>query len=428
MSSSGAVEREVRARPERRAPIAAPPLAPGMVPELSLTAEWKVLADLDAADIEAWRGLVARALEPNVFLEPSFALAATKHLAGGRSVGALLIRDGARLMGLVPGRIEGLAAGRLVATFVGWTHAFAPLSTPLLDREAAIEVVGSVLQALPTLPGGPRLILYPFVNEDGAVARLCAGELARKGIPVSRFDPHERAMLRPAADLGFTRDRQSIPKSAKADLGGSHPLASISGGRLKELRRQRRRLGELGVLVHRRITQAPEIGAEIEAYLALEARGWKGKTGGTDRSQAAAYAFLRTAVLALAAEGKARIDLLELELKPVAVAITLFSGGRAWFWKIAYDEDYARFSPAVQLALDLTEDFGSDTEISLVDSCAIAGHPMIDHLWSERLSIADWMMPLANTYATALATAIAAKKIRRVAIKGLRAVRKIVRV
>jgi GNAT acetyltransferase-like protein len=136
---------------------------------------------------------------------------------------------------------------------------------------------------------------------------------------------------------------------------------------------------------------------------------------------------LRTAAGALAAEGKTRIDLMELESKPIAVAITLFSGGCAWFWKIAYDEDYAHFSPGVQLALDLTEDFGRDTEISLVDSCAIVGHPMIDHLWNERLAIVDWMMPLAGTGDSTLAAAIAAEKIRRLAINGLRAVRKIAR-
>jgi hypothetical protein len=201
----------------------------------------------------------------------------------------------------------------------------------------------------------------------------------------------------------------------------------ISGGRLKELRRQRRRLGELGVLARRRLTEGPEIGAAIEAYLALEARGWKGRRGAAAQSSSATRTFLKEAVTALAAEGKARIDLLELASRPVAAAITLFSGGRAWFWKTAYDEDYARFSPGVQLALDLTEELGRDTEIALVDSCAVAGHPMIDHLWSDRLAIADWMMPLGSVGGMELAAALAAEKIRRLAIKGLRAVRELAR-
>jgi CelD/BcsL family acetyltransferase involved in cellulose biosynthesis len=423
MSSSGAVDHKTRAGVG--AGIVAPSLAPGALSAPLLTAEWKALVDLDADDIEAWRDLVARALEPNVFLEPSFALAAAKFLPRERDAGAILVRDGERLLGLVPGRVESFAAGRPVATFVGWTHAYAPLSTPLLDRDAASDVIGCALRALPELPGAPRLILYPLVNEDGAVARLRAAELARKGISVARFDAHERAMLRPAADLGFTQDRQSMRKPAIADLRCRHPLASISGGRLKELRRQRRRLGEIGVLA-RRVIARPEIAAAIEAYLALEARGWKGKAGGAAQLDVATRLFLKEAVGALAAEGKARIDLLTLDEKPLAAAITLYSGDRAWFWKTAYDEDYARFSPGVQLALDLTEELGRDRGISLVDSCAVAGHPMIDHLWHERLAIADWMMPLGAGDA-ALAAAMAAEKIRRIAINGLRAVREFAR-
>jgi CelD/BcsL family acetyltransferase involved in cellulose biosynthesis len=408
MPSSGAADSQARARPSPRARIVAPPLAPtgghaDLARAPSLAAEWKTLAELDAADIDAWRDLVARALEPNVFLEPSFALAAAKFLPRERDAGAILVRDGERLLGIVPGRVEGLAAGRPVSTFVGWTHAYAPLSTPLLDREAAKDVIGCVRRALRKLPGKPRLILDPMVSEDGAVARLRAAELAEEGISVSRFDPHQRAMLR-----------------------CRHPLASISGGRLKELRRQRRRLGELGVLA-RRVIARPEVAAAIEAYLALEARGWKGKAGGAAQLDVATRLFLKEAVGSLAAEGKARIDLLTLDSKPLAAAITLFSGGRAWFWKTAYDEDYARFSPGVQLALDLTEELGGDAKISLVDSCAVAGHPMIDHLWSERLAIADWMMPLDAAGGTALAAAMAAEKARRLAIKGLRAVRKIAR-
>jgi len=389
----------------------APPLAPADdVPspgraKPAFTTEWKALAALDAGEVDAWRDLISRALEPNVFLEPSFALAAAKHFSRGEEVGVLLVRKGMRLVGFVPGRVEGPPAGRPLSTFVGWTHAYAPLSTPLLDRDAAKDAVHSVLAALPALSGRPRFILYPFVNEDGAVARLRAGELARRGVPVSRFGAHARAMLRPA---------------------DGEALAAVSAGRLKELRRQRRRLSESGNLAHRSVTRGPEVGAAIEAYLALEARGWKGRLGDAAQS-GASRAFVRKAVVALAAEGKARIDLLTLEAKPVAAAITLFSGDRAWFWKTAYDEDYARFSPGVQLALDLTEDLARDARISLVDSCAVAGHPMIDRLWHGRLAIADWMMPLGKVGGPALATAIAAETIRRLATDGLRALRKMTR-
>jgi len=399
MSSSGVVERAVA----REATVTAPPLAPiatGSADDAasSLRVEWKRLVELDAAEVAAWKKLAGRALEPNVFLEPAFALAAARHLSRGKEVGALLVRQGARLVGFAPGRVEALAAGRPISTFVSWTHAYAPLSTPLLDRETAKKAVDAVLRALPLLPGKPRLILYPFVNETGAVAQLRSDELARKEISVFRFDAHRRAALRRGEDA----------------------LAAISAGRLKELRRQRRRLGEIGALSHVRVTKQGELGAALAAYLAIEARGWKGRAGGAAQLGAGTGAFMQEAVTALAAEDKARIDLLTLDGQPIAAAITLFSGDRAWFWKTAYDETHARCSPGVQLALDLTEELASDPKISLVDSCAVAGHPMIDHLWGERLGIADWMIPLPNCGSGASAVAGAAEKLRRGAIAGLR--------
>src|SRR5262249_12409674 len=220
-------------------------------------------------------------------------------------------------------------------------------------------------------------------------------------VSVFRFDAHRRAALRV----------------------GEEALTTISAGRLKELRRQRRRLAELGMLSHVRVQGQRKIGAALEAYLALEARGWKGQTGGAAQLAAGTRAFIQESVRALAAEDKTRIDLLTLDDRPIAAAITLFSGDRAWFWKTAYDETYARCSPGVQLALDLTEELASDPKISLVDSCAVANHPMIDHLWAERLGIADWMIPLANCGSGTSRLASTTERLRRSAIAGLRRLR-----
>ena len=78
--------------------------------------------------------------------------------------------------------------------------------------------------------------------------------------------------------------------------------------------------------------------------------------------------------------------------RPIAAAITLRSGPHAWFWKIAYDEAFARASPGVQLTLDLTRQMLADQSLAHTDSCATAGHPMIDHLWRERLTLCDLLI------------------------------------
>jgi len=94
-------------------------------------------------------------------------------------------------------------------------------------------------------------------------------------------------------------------------------------------------------------------------------------------------------VSGLAAHGQARVDSMFLNGQPIAVCVTLMSGSTAWCWKIAYSEGVSRYSPGVQLVLDLTEKLLADQTVARTDSCATSGHPMIDHVWRERLAVSD---------------------------------------
>jgi hypothetical protein len=67
--------------------------------------------------------------------------------------------------------------------------------------------------------------------------------------------------------------------------------------------------------------------------------------------------------------------------------ITFIAGATAFTWKIAYDEAYARFSPGAQLMLEAARRIFAETSVSRIDSCADAGHPMIDRLWPGRMAV-----------------------------------------
>jgi CelD/BcsL family acetyltransferase involved in cellulose biosynthesis len=358
-----------------------------------LTAKWTTLAKL-AADPAAWQDLAGRALEPNIFLEPDFARAALAAELGGVNIGVIAVREGTRLVGLLPGRVRGLTSARPVSAFVAWTHPYAPLSTPLVDRDLSVETVDAMFAYLPRLPGAPRVASFPLVSEDGPIARLLAEHAQHY-----RFGVHERAAL----------------------MAWRAGAVTASPGKLKELRRQRRRLGELGELAVRTVASPEGAQAAIVDYLNVEAAGWKGRAGDAILADARATQFFTQSVTSLIEKGKARVDVLTLDGRTLAAAVTLLSGDRAWFWKTAYDETFARFSPGVQLALDLTDALAKDERITLVDSCAIAGHPMIDQLWGGRIAIADWLMPLAGQ--ASFAAAIAAEQLRRAVISGAKAVR-----
>jgi CelD/BcsL family acetyltransferase involved in cellulose biosynthesis len=347
--------------------------------------EWNSLAALEEIAPE-WKDLAARAIEPNVFYEPAFALPAAGIF--GHDAGAVLVRaSSGRLAGFFPMRAKRFGVAK------GYVHPYAPLGLPLVERNDPDGVVDAWLThlakenravLLPMLPAGP------FAD---ALARVCAGRTLR----VAQFGAHDRTLLAPGSGRSSYLDRS---------------LGSKGG---KGLLRRRKRLAEQGELVHRAMRGA-EVKELIDAFLALEARGWKGRAGTAAGGDAALADFMKKAVTALAAEGKAQGDMLALNGAPIAAIIVLRSGATAWTWKIAYDERYAQYSPGVQAALDATRRLIEDATIERADSCTAPGTNMIDRLWHERLAMSDWLISLRPGPSVHFSALRAAEALRRTAI------------
>jgi hypothetical protein len=163
----------------------------------SFAVEWRSLTELD--DItDAWRELAGRALVPNVFYEPAFALAAAPVF--GNDAGAVLVWSGTaprRLLGFFPARIETRRYGLKLPVLVGWTHPFAPLGVPLVEGDAAEPVIAAWLAHLAGSDQLPGLLLLPLVPEDGAFAAALSAVIRRAQMPAAEFNRHCRALLAP---------------------------------------------------------------------------------------------------------------------------------------------------------------------------------------------------------------------------------------
>jgi CelD/BcsL family acetyltransferase involved in cellulose biosynthesis len=164
--------------------------------------------------------------------------------------------------------------------------------------------------------------------------------------------------------------------------------------KLKELRRQRNRLAEAGAVDFDIARTPDDVAVAIETFLKLEASGWKAKRGTALVQHEGDAAFIRRASPALAATGQCEIVTLRAGETPVASAIVLRHRDRAFYFKLGVDERFSKFSPGVQLTLDLTRHLCADPSIALVDSTANADHPMINPIWRERLAIGDVLIPL----------------------------------
>lgn len=373
--------------------------------DAALRTEWRTLDALQSIAGE-WRALADRALESNVFYSPAFLPAAAQVFGAG--AGATLVWSSTgRLLGLFPARMRHGFGGMFPAV-TGWTHPFAPLGTPLIDRDSPEPVIAAWLDHLAGMPNAPASLLLPLVPQHGPFAAALDAVLARTGRRSAAFGAHARALLDPGAARSAYLER------------------AVPARKRKELRRQRRRLEEIAPVTFASARTAPDIDEALRDFLVLEASGWKGLAGTAAANDPAVRAFMKTAVSALAAEGRARIDRLFLNGRAIAATIALIDDDTAWCWKIAYNEGVAAFSPGVQIMLELTPALLADPKIARVDSCATAHHPMIDRIWRERLALHDRLIELRPS-AVAFAIARAIEAAHRNAIDMAKALRNRIR-
>ena len=107
-----------------------------------------------------------------------------------------------------------------------------------------------------------------------------------------------------------------------------------------------------------------EVAAAVETFLTLEASGWKAKRGTALAQDEGDAAFVRRATAALAETGQCEIVTLRAGETPVAAAIVLRHQDRAFYFKLGVDERFAKFSPGVQLTLELTRHLCADPAIA----------------------------------------------------------------
>jgi CelD/BcsL family acetyltransferase involved in cellulose biosynthesis len=169
--------------------------------------------------------------------------------------------------------------------------------------------------------------------------------------------------------------------------------ANIRKKVLKEQRRLRNRLEEKGGLVFDRLSPGTAIDPWIDDLFRLEMSGWKGREGVAAAADTATEQCFR-AVLRKAHE-RERLDFRRLSVggRTIALLANIEAGDTAFQLKIAYDEDYAAFSPGVLIEMAYLEYALDIRRLARVDSCARPNHPMIDRIWVDRLPIVSLAVP-----------------------------------
>ena len=321
-----------------------------------------------------WRALSMRAVEPNGYYLPEWELAVNASARGRLDAAALgAWRDASTLIGLMP-VISMWRAYKIPLPALVSADPYGTLCTPLLDRNIPEEAVTGLMQQ--ARQAGAHALIFRAIPLDGAAMKAFTEVTRRGGKQPMVLQSHVRACL------DATGDADDLLREA------------LGAKKLKELRRQRNRLAEHGAVEFNVARTPAEIVTSVETFLTLEASGWKGQRGTALSQDEGDAAFVRRATSALAETGQCEVVTLRAGETPVAAAIVLRHQDRAFYFKLGVDERFAKFSPGVQLTLELTRYLCADPAIRLVDSTAASDHPMINPIWRGRLAIGDVLIPL----------------------------------
>lgn len=331
--------------------------------------------------VPAWRALAA-ASAPNVFLEPWMLQPALRYLRDGADVEVVIVEGGGEMHALAAFHRRKRWRGLPVAARSSWSFRHCYLGTPLCRVGHEREALSALLD---WAAGAAPLLELRDVAAGGAVHRTLVDLANERGLEAVALSRHSRALLAPATTT---------------------VEEAVSSGKRKELRRQERRLAELGPLSTTWLGSHEDPRRAVDELLALEIAGWKGKENSAMACDGEDRRFFEAACRAAHADGRLLLSTLRVGGRPVAAKCSFLAAPGAFAFKIAYDESLAAFSPGVLLELDNMRRLRGRPDVAWMDSCASWDHPMINHLWPGRQAIETLLIaPGGGPLASALVAA-----------------------
>jgi CelD/BcsL family acetyltransferase involved in cellulose biosynthesis len=364
-------------------------LRPQRVPDQAFEVVVEAHAGALQQYIPEWESLAANAIESNPFYEHWMLIPAMRELAD-KDVRVLLIYGASdkKLNGVFP-IVWRRSYRRLpIPNISFWNHKYCFLCTPLLRLGCASGTLRAFVEWAKQKSAAWSLLQFNQTNGDGPFADTLRATLNLLGTDEYETESCLRAMIRPAL------------------TANSYLETNISNGRRKEWRRQFNRLMEQGPVEFLELSRDGDIETWIKAFMDLEASGWKGRAGSAMLLDQASQRFFSDTMREAFRRRRLTMLMLRVGDIPVAMKCNIQAGTGAFAFKIAYLEEFSRFSPGLQLELETIRRLHENRSVQWMDSCATPNHTMIDHLWAERRTIQTVTLPAPGRFAAPIRSLI----------------------
>jgi CelD/BcsL family acetyltransferase involved in cellulose biosynthesis len=352
-------------------------------------------SELTSADLAGWSECAASSLEPNPFFEPDWLLPALDYLGESPTTMLVLAEHRSAVQAFLPIAVvaadeSGAAGHRAHSALVTRVAPTAvALGTPLVTAEGGRDALACVMTAI--LREAERreadLVIMEWVGNDGPTAQLLRDVAVQTDNHLIEFDSWER---------GFLHRRVGDEEC--------YWLRGIGKNRRRTIRQHKLHLDTaLGTspIVRRRTDKSA-----IDAFLRLEASGWKGhKPGGLAfLRQAGSGQFFEEVCGRYIDEGRLWFLSLEGDGAPIAMICCLRAGEGIFAFRTAYDEDLARFGPGVEVQLAAMEHFERETDAQWFDTCSAPGNQHLLGLFPDRRAMTTvvFRVPTCHTEAASV--------------------------
>ncbi|NIJ15646.1 GNAT family N-acetyltransferase [Sphingobium vermicomposti] len=334
-------------------------------------------ADLTADDRACWAGLSAQAGAANVFAQDWFMDAALSHATDGRDTLLAVVSLGhGPWLGVMP-LVAELRFGRWPARiWRNWSATNQFLGTPLVAAQTADIFWDALLAFLDRRAGTEILLHFQGFDADDPVSTALFDRCGQEGRGLHIIQCLDRPAYRAGDDAAGRCD-------------------SKMRGRLRSLSRRLER--DHGSVVVTLLDPDQPCAPWIDAFLKMEASGWKGRIGSALGSQSATETLFRTVIERGHANGSARLATLSVGGRAIAMSSWFESTSWGHGFKMAFDEDYRAYAPGQLLMHDISERIGRRPDMSF-DTCVPRDANSSHRLWRSSRRIIDGAVAIGSPW------------------------------
>ena len=332
----------------------------------------------------AWHDLARHALEPNPLFEAECLIPAARYLLNGERMALVVAEEDGRFFGCFPVlRVEGDVrpssswAGIRRPTFTTQLRRLRYDGTPLLRSERSSEATSALLSVL-THRGAKNdagILVLEALDMGGPVTTFLADAAKQLRLPSYTYRTWERPLVQRRDELTYrdSYEGQSVRKTAKLcrqlgdKLGGEVAIMDRSGDPLA-----------------------------VDQLIALEASGYKSRNDVAMVSHPGESEWFREMCVQFRKTNRVLLYSLQVGDSVVAMILMLRAGEGLFGLQTVFDEQYAKFSPGIQLTLEVINRFHNATDAQWLDSCTFAGNETLLRIFPDRQGVSTVLIAVGG--------------------------------